>query len=656
MRKSSDAVGGSFFAVHRSGSGVDEEWPFPSRFGDASAEIAEGGFVGCTIGVDIVPFVEPIVGFGVVLPSLVGFLADGFVQGHFAIAEVQTASLATGTEGVTDGGGVFTEGDAVEGGGGAAAIGGGADDAVASIGCRGVFATIVFLLQHHIGPAKAFVLPLGGDFRRLDQKVFRLATAFGFHNIACHASIAFDHVRIGNHRIAGLGPLPLKGVEISSGVCSGGKNLSYFQVWQKRQLLRRVLHSPAEDSSAAPLKACASPLGTAIDQWSRYFGKYPPALLPSSHGKEWESPWAFLSQGHGEPERLQLLSHWHNLATAFRAKDASAANQAIAGLSHQLEAFDYPHRELAWETQYNSLDPFGRTKILLTLAIISFFAGLAVWRKGFFRLALGLVVAAALLSGWGLILRYLISHRPPVTNLYETFVFVAWTCLVLGLVGERFLRDGTGTLGAALSGWALLMISGRYSADGDTIRPLVAVLDSNFWLATHVITISLGYAGCCFSGLFGHIFFFQRLRKDCPASKLEQSSRVVYGTLAFGLVFTFVGTVLGGIWADQSWGRFWGWDPKENGALLIVLWTSIVLHARLGDLIRRIGVAAGAILSVVVVMLAWFGVNLLGVGLHAYGFTSGVAMGLAVFTLLEIIFLAIVVPMAHRRELVDQKG
>ena len=107
--------------------------------------------------------------------------------------------------------------------------------------------------------------------------------------------------------------------------------------------------------------------------------------------------------------------------------------------------------------------------------------------------------------------------------------------------------------------------------------------------------------------------------------------------------------MLGGVWADQSWGRFWGWDPKENGALLIVIWCAVLYHARLSGLIRNVGMAAGSILGVIVVLFAWIGVNLLGVGLHAYGFTSGVATGLFGYTFLQVALLVVLVPLARRR-------
>lgn len=99
---------------------------------------------------------------------------------------------------------------------------------------------------------------------------------------------------------------------------------------------------------------------------------------------------------------------------------------------------------------------------------------------------------------------------------------------------------------------------------------------------------------------------------------------MVYGVICFALLFSVVGTILGGVWANESWGRFWGWDPKENGALLIVLSQLALLHGRMGGYLRDHGICMAAVFGGCVVAFSWWGVNLLGVGLHSYGFTSGI--------------------------------
>ncbi len=150
---------------------------------------------------------------------------------------------------------------------------------------------------------------------------------------------------------------------------------------------------------------------------------------------------------------------------------------------------------------------------------------------------------------------------------------------------------------------------------------LRAVLDTNLWLATHVVVVTTGYASMFVAGLLAIIYivrgFFTRTLTPDMARAL---SRMVYGIVCFATLFSFVGTILGGIWADQSWGRFWGWDPKENGALLIVLWNAVILHARWGGMIRERGLMAMAVFGNIVTSFSWFGVNMLGIGLHSYGF------------------------------------
>jgi hypothetical protein len=126
--------------------------------------------------------------------------------------------------------------------------------------------------------------------------------------------------------------------------------------------------------------------------------------------------------------------------------------------------------------------------------------------------------------------------------------------------------------------------------------------------------------------LLGNLYLISRLfgiRKSDP-THLKSLSRMTYGALAFGLIFSVVGTILGGIWANESWGRFWGWDPKENGALLICLSQIVILHLRMGGYLRDFGIAMATAFGGTVVAFSWFGVNLLGVGLHSYGFTSGI--------------------------------
>ena len=168
---------------------------------------------------------------------------------------------------------------------------------------------------------------------------------------------------------------------------------------------------------------------------------------------------------------------------------------------------------------------------------------------------------------------------------------------------------------------------------------LVAVLNTNFWLATHVLCITTGYATSIMCACLAHAWLILKLKKP-NAKILTDLRRNIYLVSLAALFFTAVGTALGGIWADQSWGRFWGWDPKENGALLIVLWLIWLQHGRASGKLNQLAFTSAAAFLNVIVAIAWFGVNLLSVGLHSYGFTSGIAAGLAIFCAAETILIA----------------
>jgi ABC-type transport system involved in cytochrome c biogenesis permease subunit len=199
--------------------------------------------------------------------------------------------------------------------------------------------------------------------------------------------------------------------------------------------------------------------------------------------------------------------------------------------------------------------------------------------------------------------------------------------VLVSMIAERFYRNGIAIVVGSVTGFCTLIIAHMLSLDGDTMVMLQAVLDTDFWLATHVTSVTLGYTMAFVAGFMGIAYillgmFTDRLRKEGA----HDLSRATYGVLCAGMFLSFVGTVLGGLWADYSWGRFWGWDPKENGALLIVLWIALILHARWGGMVKQRGMAVLCVLGNIITAWSWFGTNFLGVGLHAYGGSKGAQM------------------------------
>ncbi len=301
------------------------------------------------------------------------------------------------------------------------------------------------------------------------------------------------------------------------------------------------------------------------------------------------------------------------------------------------------------EHYYNTFAPFARAQGIYVIALLlACFSWLRMSRV-LMDTAFYLIGLAFLLHTAGLAFRMYLEGRPPVTNLYSSAVFVGWGAVILGWIVECIYRKGIGSCVAALVGFSTLIIAGALSEEGDTMAKLVAVLDTNFWLATHVVCITLGYSATFLAGFLGMIYVLRGVFTPSLTNETAKSlARMVYGIVCFATIFSFVGTVLGGIWADQSWGRFWGWDPKENGALLIVVWNAIILHCRWGGIVRDRGLMNLAIFGNIVTAWSWFGVNMLGSGLHSYGFMDGAFHALEWFAVGQVLLiLAAVQPLRH---------
>ena len=328
---------------------------------------------------------------------------------------------------------------------------------------------------------------------------------------------------------------------------------------------------------------------------------------------------------------------------AYVTNDGAAFNQALTDLKGIVAtlkpaALSHAGNELA----FNRAQPFF---VGLSIYFVAFLVLCVswIWKPEALRpTAYALLFSGAVIHTLGLAARVIIQGRPPVTNLYSSAVFVGWGAVILGLIIERMYRKGFGTAVAAAAGFASLIVAQNLGTEGDTMEMMRAVLDSNFWLATHVVTITIGYSGTFLAGAIAVAYALKKHLSAKPDPEADKAlADMTYGILCFALFFSFVGTVLGGIWADQSWGRFWGWDPKENGALLIVLWIAIILHARWAGYVHDRGIMIMAIFGNVITALSWFGVNMLGVGLHSYGFMDKAFWALTGFCAIQLIFMVI---------------
>lgn len=418
---------------------------------------------------------------------------------------------------------------------------------------------------------------------------------------------------------------------------------SFLDLLEKREKIDALIASFKDKNEIASIP-------DRMNSWAGYHKELPLAVIPGKRlekesDEKWTGPWDLLIDAFVHrstpPGELFFL---RDAASGYRENNGEAFDAGLTAFNRAVmeKAGDRIRaKAISLEISYNRLDPFYKGKFFYGFSVIFLLLSFLALKKWFYRLSFFLLSAGIILHILGVIARMYIMQRPPVTNLYETFVFTGLITALLGIVLEWFKKRNIGILTGSLAGLVMLMIAGKYAMEGDTMGMLVAVLDSNFWLASHVITIILGYAGIVLSGFIGHVYILQEIFKPKKTDLLQNTFQAVYAIQAFGIIFTFLGTVLGGIWADQSWGRFWGWDPKENGALLILLWSALLFHARMAGWIKKNGFAFGTVIGVIAVSLAWFGVNLLGVGLHSYGFTSGVARSLFLFIAFELLFMIV---------------
>ncbi len=390
-----------------------------------------------------------------------------------------------------------------------------------------------------------------------------------------------------------------------------------------------------------------------------------PLLIPDANpqhtNKDWHDMGEMLFEAGVRAAELPPAVGWYaRMASAYEQGKAPEFNAALDEYRDWLETkFPAEIGKGQAEVFFNNLQSFLHAMIMYLFAFVLVAAAMLaidvfpsvseMLRKSAFYIT----VWALLIHTAGLAFRMWLESRPPVTNLYSSAIFIGWMSVLLGVILERIYRVGIGVAAASLVGAITLIIAHNLSFSGDTMEMMRAVLDSNFWLATHVVTITLGYAAMFLAGFLAILYIllgiFTPLLSRSLKSVVESAgqingtlnigqalSKMVYAIICFATLFSFVGTVLGGIWADQSWGRFWGWDPKENGALLIVIWCAVILHARWGGMVRDRGLMNLAIVGNLVTAWSWFGVNMLGVGLHSYGFMDSAFKWLVIFAISQV--------------------
>lgn len=349
---------------------------------------------------------------------------------------------------------------------------------------------------------------------------------------------------------------------------------------------------------------------------------------------EFVAPWDMIASGKGSPQSAEYLKLWQDLAMAWQMNKPQEFHSTSLSLSYLAP------ETLSLEILYNTIQPFQSSLVFFAVSFLFTLLALSLGRTGILIKLSGIAMLTAItLQSGGLTARIILLDRPPVGTLYESILFVGLVAPLFAVLFERKLKNHIGLLCAGLTGTGIGLLGLSMADEGDTMKVLTAVLNTKFWLTTHVLCITIGYGWCLVTSVLAHMILIGEATGKSDKDSLK-AMRHSLGTLALtALLFTATGTILGGVWADQSWGRFWGWDPKENGALLIVLWLVWIIHGKIAGQISPLVQTAGLAFISVIVGVAWIGVNLLGVGLHSYGFIEGLFLGLGTFTIFELLLI-----------------
>jgi len=348
--------------------------------------------------------------------------------------------------------------------------------------------------------------------------------------------------------------------------------------------------------------------------------------------------------GSPVPGALAIREGFDRLAAAYTSGDAAGFSREVDALTPALRELNPgvypPESELSRELFYEDFNAFGKAWVFYLvgfLAILLFGFSERPWG---YAVGMACITTGFICHSVGLGTRWIIAGRAPVSNMYESLVFMGWGAIAIGLIPEFIYRKRFLALAAGLMGFICLAFAENLPIDPN-INPLVPVLAHTYWLSVHVMTVMLSYSAFAVAMVLGHVMLvfelvFQRQRVDL----LTSLSKLLYKTLQVGVLFLAAGIIFGAIWANESWGRYWGWDPKETWSLITFFVYLAIIHARFAGWLRHFGLAASAILGFLAVVMTYYGVNfILAAGMHAYGFSEGGQIWVGIYAAVELIII-----------------
>ena len=241
-----------------------------------------------------------------------------------------------------------------------------------------------------------------------------------------------------------------------------------------------------------------------------------------------------------------------------------------------------------------------------------------------------------------LAMRCFILQRPPVSNMFETILYVPWIAVLASFVLFYIFKNQIPLIASSIAALALLVLL-KLTGINSSLENVQAVLDSQYWLIIHVLMVVGSYGAFILAGILGHFYLIGFVKNKFETQSLASIAKFILQSMYLGVALLIPGTILGGVWAAESWGRFWDWDPKESWAFISASIYLIFIHAYTFGHIRNLGLAMGSIAGMLAISFTWYGVNyILGTGLHTYGFGVGGVGYYYLYFLIEIFFLFII--------------
>ncbi len=440
------------------------------------------------------------------------------------------------------------------------------------------------------------------------------------------------------------------------GVDRKAAHVSYADLMQTKALMRRLPPIAAKqqrDEKLTMIEQETMDLYYRFVTFSGLMNGEGLRLVPP--GSAIEREWQPIDQpSHAPAEAMQSIqAAWSRLVEDQQS--AAASSSTAQGLAAALRALNPQAYPTPWRLQleclYNQAKPFHIAWMIYALGIVALLLGLKPSRRRWGSVGLALVGAGLAMHATGIIVRVVLAGRAPVSNMYETMFWLAFVLVAAAMIFEAIYRVRFFALAASSVAVITLVLADHLPLD-PSISPLVAVLRSNKWLTIHVLTIVASYGALTLAAALAHLYGVFYISSRGRHASLERLEFFLYRAIQVGVLLLAPGIMLGGVWANASWGRYWGWDPKETWALITLLWFVAILHGRHAGWLRGAGMAVATIGGFLLMLMTYYGVNYFLVGLHSYagGHAKPISPLLTGYLVAEAAFVAWIVLTAQRAQ------